>query len=116
MSRAEWHILVDETPMEMTAIEHYDDPEKLEGWDKIKYWLEQSRTTGQKASSVRPSGVLERPTRNILPTSPVLQIMGSLDLPRQPVPQVPPEVVTGESGQSPADGADGDQRHSDAGQ
>jgi hypothetical protein len=30
----------------LTAIEHYDDPEKLEGWDKIESWLEQSRTTG----------------------------------------------------------------------
>lgn len=40
----------DETPMEITkailaAIEHYDDPEKLAGWDKMEYWLEQSRTT-----------------------------------------------------------------------
>lgn len=38
----------DETPVEianavLAAIEPYGDPANLEGWDKLEYWLEQSR-------------------------------------------------------------------------
>lgn len=38
----------DETAMEitkaiLTAIEQYEDPANFHGWDKLEYWLEQSR-------------------------------------------------------------------------
>lgn len=37
----------DESAMEITkavlaAIEHYGEPEKFEGWDKLEYWLQQA--------------------------------------------------------------------------
>jgi hypothetical protein len=38
----------DESAMEitkavLTAIEHYSNPDNLDGWDKLEYWLTQSR-------------------------------------------------------------------------
>jgi hypothetical protein len=27
----------------LTAIEHYGNPDNLDGWDKLEYWLTQSR-------------------------------------------------------------------------
>ena len=27
----------------LTAIEHYSNPDNLDGWDKLEYWLTQSR-------------------------------------------------------------------------